>query len=118
MVVAAGSFWRMSLLKSLFSTLAALSLMLILLFYSIRGPAEILLQIYILREAVRTQLVEGVSLPRLCFTKTGRTEFKCVCDICARANIARIPLPRVRDRFTGVSVGDYVFACQTKDSHL
>jgi hypothetical protein len=61
---------------------------------------------------VRTQLVEGggVSLPRSCFTKKGRTKFKCLCDICARAKIARIPISRVRDRLTGVFVGDYVSA--------
>jgi transposase InsO family protein len=65
----------------------------------------------ILREAVRTQLVEGVSLPRSCFTKKGRTKFKCLCDICARAKIARISFPRVCDCWlTGVSVGDYVSA--------
>lgn len=58
--------------------------------------------------AVRTQLVEGVSLPRSCFTKKGRTKFKCLCDICARAKIARISFPRVRDRLIGIGVGDYI----------
>jgi hypothetical protein len=56
------------------------------------------------------QLVEGVSLPRSCFTKKGRTKFKCLCDICARAKIARISFPRVRDRLIGISSGDYVSA--------
>jgi hypothetical protein len=40
----------------------------------------------ILREAVRTQRVEGVSLPRSCFTKKGRTKL----SVC----VTFVPAPR------------------------
>ena len=65
----------------------------------------------ILREAVRTQVIEGVSLPRSCFiTKKSKKKFKCLCDVCARAKITRHSFPEVRDRMKGLRPGDVVSA--------
>jgi hypothetical protein len=64
----------------------------------------------ILREAVRTQLIVGVTLPRSCFSKKGRSKFKCLCDVCARAKSTRASFPCVRDRLLGLRPGDHMSA--------
>ena len=43
----------------------------------------------ILREAVRTQLIEGVPLPRSSFSSRAKKKYRCLCDVCARAKIHR-----------------------------
>ena len=48
----------------------------------------------ILREAVRNQLVTGVRLDRKFFSTKARQKFKALCDICAKAKISRVSLPR------------------------
>ena len=50
-----------------------------------------------IREAVRNELIEGVTLDRKFFNVKSRKTYRCACDICARAKMHQISFPPVRD---------------------
>ena len=58
-----------------------------------------------IREAVRSKLIEGVTLDRKFFNVKSRKSYRCACDICARAKMHQISFPPVRDRLEGLSPG-------------
>ena len=62
----------------------------------------------VLREAIRSQLIQGVTLDRKYFTKKHQSKYKCLCDICARAKMTRVSFPAVRDRRLGLTPGQYM----------
>ena len=54
-----------------------------------------------IREAVRNNLIEGVTLDRKFFNVKSRKSYRCACDICARAKIS----DPVRGLLEGLSSG-------------
>lgn len=64
----------------------------------------------VIREAVRTHLIEGIALDRKFFNAKSRKSYRCPCDICARAKAHKISFPAVRDRMEGLVPGAYMSA--------
>ena len=64
----------------------------------------------VIREAVRNRLIEGIVLDRKYFNLKSSKQYRCSCDICARAKMHRVSFPAVRDRLVGLLPGSYVFA--------
>ena len=64
----------------------------------------------VIREAVRNRLIEGIVLDRKYFNLKSRKQYRCSCDICARAKMLRVFFPAVRDRLVGLLPGSYVSA--------
>ena len=62
----------------------------------------------ILRETVRTQLIEGVTLPRSSFSSRAKKKYRCLCDVCARAKIHRASFPASRESNRYTVPGQYV----------
>ena len=60
--------------------------------------------------AVRNRLIEGIVLDRKYFNLKSRKQYRCSCDICARAKMNRVSFPAVRDRLVGLLPGSYVSA--------
>ena len=59
----------------------------------------------VIREAVRTHLIEGIALDRKYFNLKNRKGYRCPCDICARAKAHKTSFPAVRDRMEGLVPG-------------
>lgn len=64
----------------------------------------------VIREAVRTKLIEGITLDQKYFNLKNRKSYRCPCDICARAKMHKISFPAVRDRLAGLTPGSYMSA--------
>jgi hypothetical protein len=64
----------------------------------------------IIRESVRTKLIEGITLDRKYFNTKSRKSYRCPCDICARAKAHKTSFPAVRDRMEGLVPGAYMSA--------
>ena len=64
----------------------------------------------VIRETVRNRLIEGIVLDRKYFNLKSRKQYRCSCDICARAKMHRVLFPAVRDRLVGLLPGSYVSA--------
>ena len=59
----------------------------------------------VIREAVRNRLIEGIVLDRKYFNLKSRKQYRCSCDICARAKMHRVSFPAVRYRLVGYHIG-------------
>jgi hypothetical protein len=63
----------------------------------------------ILKQAVRQNLIQGVTLSKRHFTAKGSRNSH-MCDICSRMKMTRISFPASRDKWMGTRVGEYVCA--------